>query len=99
MADILEVTILGRVGQEPELRQGPNTQVCNLRIATRDRQGETVWSNAVLFGRDAENAVQYLTKGSKVLIRGARPALVEWSDAQGNPRTRLEYLGGTVYFL
>lgn len=73
------VEILGRLGQEPELRSTPQGKsVCTLNIATnesyKDNSGEwkesTDWHRVVLWERLADVAAQYLKKGSQVFIEG-----------------------------
>lgn len=76
---INKVTLLGRLGRDPELRNGNNTAVARLSIATtekwRDKQGNpqerTEWHNVSLFGRQAEIAGEYLHKGELVYIEGS----------------------------
>ena len=89
------VIILGRLGQDPEARSTANgTQVVNLNVATNelgraDEQGNrpdlTEWHRIVLFGRMAENAAQYLKKGSQVYIEG-RVQTRKWQDQSGQDR-------------
>lgn len=80
MASVNKVIILGRLGRDPETRYASEggTAICHLAVATsrryKDRDGnrqeETEWHNVVLFGRTAEVAQQYLTKGSEVYVEG-----------------------------
>lgn len=80
MSGINEVRILGRLGQNPELRYMTNGEaVCNLSIATstewKDKStGEdkevTEWHKIVLYRGMAEVAGKYLRKGSQVHISG-----------------------------
>ena len=80
MASVNKVILLGRLGRDPETRYASEggTAICRLAVATarryKDRDGnrkdETEWHNVVLFGRTAEIAQQYLTKGSEVYIEG-----------------------------
>lgn len=74
-----EVVILGNLGQDPELRSTPTgKKVCTISIATtdsyKDQNGNwidtTEWHRVTLWDRDAENASQFLKKGSKVYIKG-----------------------------
>lgn len=77
---INRVCILGRLGADPDgnTTSGGGITVCRMRVATSrmrkqqdgTRQEETEWHNVVLFGRQAETAKQYLTKGSEVYIEG-----------------------------
>lgn len=71
--------ILGHVGQDVKVSsiQNGNT-VANFSVATserfKDRSGEmqerTEWHNVVAFGRQAEIARDYVSKGSKVYVDG-----------------------------
>ena len=80
MASVNKVILLGRLGRDPETRYASEggTAICRLAVATsrhyKDRDGnrkdETEWHNVVLFGRTAEVAQQYLTKGSEVYVEG-----------------------------
>lgn len=74
------VTLLGNLGQDPELRSTPQgSSVCNLNIATtesyKDRntnqwQDYTDWHRVVLWEGLADTAAKYLKKGDKVYIEG-----------------------------
>lgn len=74
------VTLIGNIGQAPELRQTPQgTPVCKFSMATtqsyKDKndnwQDKTEWHNIVLWSRLAERAANYLQKGSKVYVEGS----------------------------
>lgn len=95
MASINKVIIVGRLGQDPEIRQFQNGgQVANLSIATSERwtdkqTGEqkeaTEWHRVSLFNRLAEIAGQYLYKGSLVYIEGSLHTR-KYTDQQGIER-------------
>ncbi len=104
-----KVFLVGNLGANPEVRftQG-GSSVANLRIATTERwtdksgqkQEATEWHRVVLFGRQAEVAQQYLTKGRQVFIEG-RIRTRQWQDQQGQKRysteivcTNMQLLGG-----
>jgi single-strand DNA-binding protein len=70
---------IGNLGKDPEMRFMPNgNAVCNVSIAIteryKDKDGQpkevTEWVNLVFFGKLAEIAGQYLTKGSQVYVEG-----------------------------
>jgi len=102
------VIILGRLGQDPEARSTANgTQVVNLNVATNelgraDEQGNrpdlTEWHRIVLFGRMAENAAQYLKKGSQVYIEG-RIQTRKWQDQSGQDRYSTDIVGNEMQFI
>jgi single-strand DNA-binding protein len=73
------VTLIGRVGQDPELRTIPSgAQTCTFSLATsesfKDRNGEwkeeTEWHRIVCWEKTAEQANKYLKKGSRVAVEG-----------------------------
>ncbi len=88
-----KVIVVGNLGGDPEMRYMPDgTAVTNFSVATNrrwnDRQtgqpvDETTWFRVSVWGKRAEVANQYLTKGSRVLVEGRlRP-----DPATGGPRT------------
>jgi single-strand DNA-binding protein len=100
--------ILGRLGQDPETRQtAGGTPVCNLSIATnemgpKDQAGNraelTEWHRVTLFGRTAEIAQQYLTKGSLCYIEG-RIQTRKWQDQSGADRYSTEIVGNEIQLM
>ncbi|TXR54093.1 single-stranded DNA-binding protein [Reinekea thalattae] len=103
-----KVIILGRLGQDPEVRTtASGTQVVNLNVATNElgradeqgnRQDLTEWHRIVLFGRTAEVASQYLRKGSQVYIEG-RLQTRKWQDQNGQDRYSTEIVGNEMQFI
>jgi len=101
--------LVGRLGQDPELKYTPNGQpVANFTLATNrvwkgqdgQRQEETTWHNIVVWGRQAETAKEYLSKGRQVYIEG-RISNRSYEDKEGNRRywsevvcENLKFLGG-----
>jgi len=72
MASFNKIMIIGYLGRDPELRHTPQgTPVCDFSLATTERRKDrsggiqevTTWFRVSLFGRQAEVASQYLTKG------------------------------------
>lgn len=80
MSSLNQVTLIGNVGQDPEVRYtSSGTAVTNLSIATSrrwkdkttgDQMEETDWHRVQLWGRQAEIAGEYIKKGSKVSVVG-----------------------------
>ncbi len=103
-----KVIILGRLGQDPDVRTtASGTQVVNLNVATNEvgradeqgnRQDITEWHRIVLFGRTAEVAAQYLSKGSQVYIEG-RLQTRKWQDQNGQDRYSTEIVGSEMQFI
>jgi single-strand DNA-binding protein len=102
-----KITIVGNLGRDPELRYTPQgNAVCNFTMATnekrRDKSGEsqdvTTWFRITLWGKQAENASKYLTKGSNVYIEG-RLRVEEWSDRDGKSRYTLDVHATDMQFI
>lgn len=101
------VILVGNLGRDPELRYTPQgTPVCSFTMATNERrkdksgemQDQTTWFRVTLWGRQAETASQYLTKGRPVYIEG-RLRVEEWTDRDGKPRHTLEIHATDMQFI
>ncbi|RMH19290.1 MAG: single-stranded DNA-binding protein [Acidobacteria bacterium] len=96
-----KVLLIGHLGRDPEVRSTPSgQQVANFSLATnrkwRDRDGnlqeQTEWHYIVCWGRQAEIAGQYLTRGRQVFVEG-RLQTSSWEDRQsGEKRYRTEII-------
>lgn len=102
-----KIILVGNLGRDPELRYTTQaTPVCSFTVATnekrKDRAGETqdftTWFRVTLWGRQAETASQYLTKGRQVYIEG-RLRLEEYTDREGNKRQSLEVTATDLHFI
>jgi single-strand DNA-binding protein len=89
-----KVILVGNLGRDPESRSLPSGQpVVNFSLATsrryKDRDGnrkdETEWHNIVVFGKQAEIAAQYLTKGKQIYLEG-RIQTRSWEDKEDKTR-------------
>jgi len=92
--------LIGRLTQDPQVRALPSgQQVCSFGLATSrfftdksgQKQQQAEFHNIVLFGRLAEIASQYLTKGALAMIEG-RLQTRSWQDTSGNKRYRTEII-------
>ncbi len=101
-----KVFIIGNLTRDPELRQTPGGQaVCSFGVATNsyytdkggNRQTRAEFHNVVLWGRQAELANQFLTKGSNVFIEG-RIQTRAWEGKDGQQRKTTEIVGERVQF-
>lgn len=99
--------LLGNLGKDPVVRsiEGGN-KVANFSLATnrvfKGQDGnpveETEWHNIVLWGRLAEIAEKYLTKGSKIYVEG-RIRSRQYDDKEGIKRYITEIVGETMNML
>lgn len=102
-----KIIIVGNLGRDPELRYTPQgNAVCNISVATsekrKDKTGEfqdiTTWFRVTLWGKQAENASKYLTKGRQVYLEG-HLRVEEWTDREGGQRYTLEVQGTDMQFI
>lgn len=93
------VTIIGRLTRDPEQKiPASGTPYTRMRLAWNNRKDEPGYIDATLFGKTAEIAAKYLTKGSQVCIAGAK---LEWReyDKDGEKRTAYSIVGGDLIML
>ena len=111
MSSVNKVTLLGRLGRDPEIRQLNNGgNVANLSLATSERwrdqnsemQERTEWHRVVVFGKLADVAGKYLKKGSQAYFEG-RLQTRKWTDQEGKDRYSTEIIvsgfGGVMVML
>ncbi|WP_339908906.1 single-stranded DNA-binding protein [Symmachiella dynata] len=95
MASYNRVILMGNLTRDPEVRYIPSgTAVSELGLAvnrtwfdkqSNSRKEETTFVDVTLWGREAEVAGEYLSKGRPVLIEG-RLQLDTWEDKQSGQR-------------
>jgi single-strand DNA-binding protein len=100
MANLNRVFLIGNCTRDPEIRHTPKgTAVAELGLAINrvipaaeeggERREEVTFVDVTIWGRQAEIAQQYLTKGKGVFIEG-RLQLDTWDDRQsGQKRSKL----------
>lgn len=108
MANLNKVMLIGNLTRDPELRYTPKgTAVADIALAINrvwnneqnQRQEETTFVDITLWGRQAELAQQYLTKGRGAYIEG-RLQMDTWDDKQtGQKRSKLKVVAESLQFL
>jgi len=107
MASLNKVLIIGNLGKDPEERFfGDGTPVTNLSVACtekyKDKQGEqkeiTEWVNVVFFGKLAEIAGKYLSKGSSVYVEG-KMKTEKYTDKNGIEKYATKVIGSSMQIL
>ncbi|HEB65402.1 MAG TPA: single-stranded DNA-binding protein [Chloroflexi bacterium] len=109
-----QITIVGNLGRDPELRYTPTGQaVTTMSVATNrqytasngEQVKETTWFRVTVWGKQAETVNQYLRRGSKVLVVGrlnpdpATGGPRIWTRQDGTPGASFEVTAQTVRFL
>lgn len=109
MANLNKVYLMGRLTRDPDLRYTPKgTAVADIAMAINryrsggdggDRTEETTFVDVTLWGKQAETANQYLSKGREVFIEG-RLQLDSWEDkSSGQKRSKLKVVGESMQFV
>lgn len=105
MASYNRTILVGNLTRDVELRTIPSgTRVAEIGLAVNDRvkrgdqwADETTFVDVTLWGRTAEVAEQYLSKGSPVLIEG-RLKLDTW-ERGGQKRSKLRVVADKMQML
>jgi len=109
MASFNKVILVGNLTRDPQVRYTPGgSAVAELGLAvnrswfdknSNSRKEETTFIDVTLWGRTAEVASEYLTKGRSVLIEG-RLQLDQWDDKEsGQKRSKLKVVGENMTML
>lgn len=108
MEGINRVTILGNLGQDPELRHTQSSQgVLTVRMAatesyfdqnSKERKERVEWVTVVIWGKRGEALAKILSKGSRILVEG-RLQTRSWEDKQGAKRYSTEVVANNVVLL
>jgi single-strand DNA-binding protein len=107
MPSLNKITIIGNVGNEPEMRFTPNGKpVTSFSVATNwvytspegERKQETEWFSVVAWNRLAEQCNQFLAKGKLVYAEG-RLHTRSWEGQDGQQHSKMEVIANRVIFL
>lgn len=105
--DLNRATILGRLTRDPEVKKTPSGQsVANIAIATNRvwtdhsgvKQEKTEFHNCVLWGKIADIAGQYLSKGRRIYLEG-RIETRDWTGTDGVKKYRTEIVAENMIML
>ena len=105
--DLNKAQVIGNVTQDIELKQTPNGQnVTSFSVATNrnwtdssgNKQEQTEFHNIVLWGKLAEIAGQYITKGQKIFLEW-RLQTRNWEAQDGSKRYRTEIVWENLIML
>lgn len=108
MRTMNQVTLIGRIGRDPELRAAANGGLpwATFTIATnRGKRGEgdawieeTDWHRVKVFGRNAEYVEKYVKKGALVSLEGSIQ-YSSWTAQDGVKRYGTTIIGERVSML
>jgi len=98
-----QISIMGRLVKDPELRRAHETPVCTIRIACdRDYKNangekEADFFDVVAWRKLAEIVSQYAAKGRMVSVTG-RLQMRSWQDNEGRKHYAPEIVAEHIYF-
>ena len=102
MAKLNKVQIIGRVGQDPEMKFSPDGKaITTFSVAVSDKRGEketTEWFNVVTWNKLAEICNEYVFRGQSVYVEG-RLHTNKWQTPEGEKRQRVEIIAHSMEFL
>ena len=102
-----KVILVGNLGRDPESTTTQSGMaIAKLNIATTERQKDkdgnwtdhTEWHRVTCFGKTAENAQRFLTKGRQVYIEG-KIRTRKYQDKDGVDKWSTEVVADTLRFL
>jgi len=103
-----KLQLIGRLGQDPEMKTtSSGNTVTNFGVATSEKwkdkntgemQEKTEWHRVSVWGKQAENCNQYLTKGSMVFVEG-KVSYSKVPDKDGVEHTYTQIEARDVKFL
>ena len=107
MASLNRVFLIGNLTRDPEIRYtAGGAAVANLGLAANrtystkigEKKEEVCFVRVVVWGKQAENCGQYLSKGSAIFVEG-RLQSRSWETDDGQKRNTLEVVAISVQFL
>ena len=97
---MISATVIGNVGQDPELRPAGTDKVLSFSLASNDGKGDqkvTTWVRCTVWGKRGETLAGYIKKGKKLACSGSLMQR-EYTNAQGEKRTELSLRVDQVEF-
>jgi single-strand DNA-binding protein len=94
MPSVNRVILIGNLGKDPEIRYTQAGEpIANFSLATNEawtdksgqKQERTEWHRVEIFGKAAQVARDYLSKGRQVYLEGSI-RYDEWTDKDGNKK-------------
>ena len=94
-----KVVLCGRISNDLELRQTNNGKsYCRFNLAVNRMNEGTDFITITVWNKQAENIVQYQSKGSLILVEGSI-STGNYTDSDGNNRKTFEVIAQNVQFL
>ena len=107
MSSVNKVILVGRVGKDPELRNGQANPVAIFSMATtevwydknsKEKNEKTEWHNIVVWGKQGEIVHKYVNKGSLIYVEG-KLTTEKYTDKNGIEKWSTKIVARDVKFL
>jgi single-strand DNA-binding protein len=101
MADLNAISIVGRLGKDPELKATDSgNMVARITVAVKNAKADdsATWFNCQLWGKKAEVVSEHLRKGQRIGLIG-RIESEDWTDKDGNKRTSMLLKASDFFFV
>jgi len=99
---VSEFTLLGRLTRDPEVKYtAAGMAVAKVDVAVNSKikeKDEVSFFSITVFGKTAENASQYLSKGKQVFAAGEIRQQT-WTTPDGEKKSRYEFLARKIVFI
>ena len=101
------VTVAGNLVRDPSLKYAPSgTPLCEFGIAVNEKwigkdgnkQEQVSFFDVTCFGKTAEVAAQYLSKGRPVALEG-KLQQQRWETEDGQKRSKVVVIANRIHFL
>jgi single-strand DNA-binding protein len=99
-----KIIIMGRLTRDPEMRHTQTgtavaslTLACDRDFKPQNGEKETDFIDVVVWGKTAEFAANYFTKGRMAIVEG-RLQVRNWQDKDGNKCKTTEVVADRMYF-
>lgn len=97
------VQILGRVGRDPETRfTQSGLKVTTFSVAVHIKKGgqeETIWWRVTVWGDRFDKMIQYVKKGSMLVVIGEMNKPNIYNDKEGRPQVGMEVTADIIKFV
>ena len=93
-----QVTLIGRVGKDPDIREIQSGKVVKFTLATNNYNKDTEWHSVVCFGKTADAMSQFLQKGTLVCVIGTIH-YNKFTDKEGINKVYTEIIANQVQLL
>lgn len=91
--------IAGNLGADPEVRiTSTGKKVTTLRVASKGRKDETIWWKVTVWGEQFDKMIQYLKKGSSIIVNGEMQKPEIYTDREGKPQVSLQMTAHHIAF-